>query len=146
MSFCRLLPYFVIVCIGVGLIVSKHLGVSLTLGASLGLLAGFVPLVLLCVAYGALMFWRPDLPVCRCGQTKYGEYEHIPSTEGYSKDTWHENRCPKCERRYKSKGTVVMECRADGTLIPYMKVSRWGRWQPDDAPPDGTVAAERPGD
>ena len=143
MNLSQLYPFFIIVCIVVGLIVSKLLEASLVFGAIFGLLMGFVPLIVLGVAYAAIMFWRPDLPTCRCGQTKYGEYEYIGPMEGFSEDTWYENRCPKCERHYKSKGKVVMECQADGTLIPYMRVSRWGRWQLDNAEPDTAVVADR---
>jgi hypothetical protein len=144
MNLSQLYPFFIIVCIVVGLIVSKLLEASLVFGAIFGLLMGFVPLIVLGVAYAAIMFWRPDLPTCRCGQTKYGEYEYIGPMEGFSEDTWYENRCPKCERHYKSKGKVVMECQADGTLIPYMIVSKWGRWQLDNVEPDTAVVADRP--
>ena len=144
MNLSQLYPFFIIVCIVVGLIVSKLLEASLVFGAIFGLLVGFVPLIVLGVAYAAIMFWRPDLPTCRCGQTKYREYEYIGPMKGFSEDTWYENRCPKCERHYKSKGKVVMECQADGTLIPYMRVSRWGRWQLDNAEPDPAVVADRP--
>ncbi|MHC4573845.1 MAG: hypothetical protein ACYS76_06895 [Planctomycetota bacterium] len=144
MNLSKLYPFFLAVCIAVGLLVSKWVGASLVAGASFGLLAGLIPMLVFAVVYAAIMFWRPDLPTCRCGQTKYGDYEYVGPMEGFSEDTWYENRCPKCGRHYKSKGKVVMECQADGTLIPYMRVSKWGRWQLDNAEPDTAVDADKP--
>jgi hypothetical protein len=144
MNVSNLYPLFIAACIGVGLLVSYCVDVSLIKGAIYGFFAGLIPIVLLAVVYAALMFWRPDLPTCRCGKTKYGEYEFIGPMDGFSKDTWYENRCPKCGRRYKSKGNIVMERQPDGTLIPYMKVSKWGRWQLQNVEPDIAADADKP--
>jgi hypothetical protein len=133
MNFCRLYPLMIILCVVIGLLAGKRLGLPLHLAAFFGMLAGMLPIALVGVIYAAFMFWRPDLPPCKCGQTKYGEYEYIGPMEGFSEDSWCENRCPKCGRHYKSRGNIVVECRPDGSVIPYMKVSKWGRWERDNS-------------
>ena len=131
----RLYPILLGACIGAGALIAKSIEASLLSGAFYGLLVGVLPMAVLGVLHAGMMWWRPDLPRCKCGKTKYGEYEYIGPNEEFSEDTWYENRCPKCGRHYKSKASVVVECDANGSTIPFMKVSRWGRWEADDAEP-----------
>ena len=132
MSLCNLFPLWMIACIAAGSGIARFVGGSIITGATFGALAGFAPMIALGVLYVAIMWWRPDLPPCRCGKTKYGEFEFIgPMSGPFSENTWYEICCPKCGRLYKSKGGIVVECRPDGSTIPYMKVSRWGRWVND---------------
>ena len=64
--------------------------------------------------------------------------------EGFTADTWFENRCPKCGRYYKSNRNVVVECDDSGSTFPFMKVSRWGRWVTDDPEPSAGADAYDP--
>jgi hypothetical protein len=119
-------------CVAAGSAIAQLTKTPLITGVSLGLLTGVAPLLGLGVLYALIMWWHPDLPPCRCGKTKYGEYEYIgPMSGPFSEDTWYENRCPKCGRHYKSNRGVVVEQRSDGSVVPYMKESRWGRWIAD---------------
>lgn len=131
MNFEHLLLAFNFVSIIAGAIIAVCIDVSPWLGAACGCLVGASPMIILCVICVGIMWWCPDLPRCKCGQTKYGEYEYVDPME-FSEDMWYEYRCPKCGRRYKSKRGILVECRGNGITVPFMKHSRWGRWQVDD--------------
>ena len=131
MTLCRAYPFFVLACLCIGILVARIFGVSLLVGVIAGWAVGIVPLVALVVLYFGIMWWRPDLPPCRCGETKNGGFEYLGCHSQNPEETWYENRCPKCGRRYKSSGTVVLEILSEGTCTPFMKQSRWGFWEVD---------------
>ena len=135
MNLSRLYPFFFCACVGAGAFAAKSAEISLVSGAFYGLLAGVAPMAALGIVYVGNMWWRPDLPPCQCGKTKYEEYKYIGPMEGFSGKPWYENSCPKCGRHYKSRGNVVVECDASGSFVPYMRISRWGRWERDNADP-----------
>lgn len=131
MTLCRLYPIFIVLCAGTGAVLANAFGASLLCGVVCGWLVGIVPLLALVILYVGLMWWRPDLPPCKCGETRYGGFEYIGSYSHVPNEIWYENRCPKCGRCYQSRDSIVVEILADGTTVPFMKVSRWGRWEPD---------------
>jgi hypothetical protein len=131
MTLCRLYPFFVILCAGTGAVLAKCFGVSMLSGVLSGWVVGVGPVLALGIIYVGMMTWRPDLPPCKCGETRYGGFEYIGSYSCGPNETWYENRCPKCGRCYKSRDSIVVELLADGTTVPFMKVSRWGRWEVD---------------
>ncbi len=113
----------------VGSGIAHYNGEPIIEGTGIGLLVGVSPMLALGGLYSLIMWWQPDLPRCRCGKTKYGEYQYVGQmSEPFTEETWFENRCPKCGRRYKSKSGVFNEVLPDGTMVPYMETSRWGRW------------------
>ena len=132
MSLCRLFPLWAIACIAVGIGTATFAGWSVITGAMIGCSASVAPLVALTAICVVFTWWRPDVPPCRCGETRCGGYDFIGPTSGpYSEETSYEYRCPKCGRCFKSNAGIFVECRPDGSTIPYMRVSRWGRWRLD---------------
>lgn len=129
MNLETLFPLWFFLCIAAGSAVAHYTSTPIINGAGIGMIVGVAPIVGLTMLGVLIPWWRPDLPRCRCGKTKYGEYESIGSMLDPLTHEWcYENQCPKCGRHYKSKSNVVYEVMPDGTMTPYMKTSRWGRW------------------
>jgi hypothetical protein len=89
------------------------------------------------------MAWRPDRPICRCGKGRSEEYEYI-GPEQITAETVFEYRCPFCGRRYRQKEKRFWEFLDNGSDIPYMSISKWGRWQMESTRPTLAADADKP--
>jgi hypothetical protein len=138
MSLCSAYPVFVILCVAIGGAIAHFTDAPVLYGISIGLAVGFAPLVLLGIIYSLMMAWRPDRPTCRCRKCQYMHYESVwPEEITVTEETVYEYRCPFCSRTYRQKGKRFWEVSSDGSEIPYMVISKWGRWQAEntEAPP-----------
>ena len=133
------LPLFVLGSAAVGGAVAYFTGRTILIGVTVGFFLGFSPLVLLGTAYFLLIAWRPDRPICRCGKCQSERYDFI-GTEQVSDGKIYRYRCPVCGREYKQKDNRFWEYMRDASEIPYMRISKWGRWQMESA--DSTRAAD----
>lgn len=145
MSLSRALPLLVIVSAAGGGVVAQFIGASVAVGVAIGLAAGMTPIAVLSIGYLVLMAWRPDRPTCRCGKCQSEQYELV-GPEQVTAATVFEYRCPFCGRAYRQAKNRFWELARDGSEIPYMSVSRWGRWQlevSDPTPAAGTGEPRR---
>ncbi len=130
MSFCRVYPIFIILCVPSGGAIARFIGSPVLKGMLIGLAVGFVPLVLLGIIVGLSSMWTPDRPICRCGKCKSADYEYVgPEELTLTEETFFEYRCPSCSREYGQNNKRFWEVSSDGTEIPYMVISKRGRWQ-----------------
>jgi hypothetical protein len=136
MSLCSAYPIFVILCVAIGGAIAHFTDAAVLYGISIGLAVGNAPLVLLGIIYVLMMAWCPDHPTCRCGDCKSTEYEYL-GPEEITKETEYEYLCPFCSRTYRQKDKRFWEVSSDGAEIPYMAISKWGRWQTEstETPP-----------
>lgn len=99
-------------------------------GVPIGVLIGFSPLLILATAYGVVMLWFPDRPVCMCGNCKSGDYKYRGGS--FRKSVYY-YQCPFCQQQYRQK-EGRFEAKGDKDCVSYMKLSRWG---------DGRTTSER---
>jgi len=87
-------------------------------GASLGVFAPSIILIVLVIVLGGLSGY----PVCRCGRCKGNDYTFIEiEPKGVvTEDTEFHYKCSFCARRWAEKGSVFYEVTPDG-LKPYKK-------------------------
>jgi hypothetical protein len=138
MTLCNAYPVFIILCVAIGGAMARFTNAPVLYGISIGMAVGMAPLALLGIIYALMMAWRPDRPACRCGKCQSGDYEPVmPETMTFTEETVFEYRCPFCSRTYRQKNNRFWEFSIDGSEIPYMAVSKWGRWQIENtkAPP-----------
>ena len=126
----RLFPVFVMACATIGAAVANSFSLPILLGAVIGLIVGFSPLVIIAIGYFLLMAWRPDRPLCRCGRCRSKQYQYAGPTQ-ITAATVYEYQCPFCSRVYRQEGDCFREVSGDGSAIPYMRISKWGRWRLD---------------
>ena len=134
MNFCRAYPVFIILSVASGGAIAHSSDALMLNGLLIGLAVGMVPLVLLGIIYALMMAWRPDRPICRCGDCQSSEYEYLGPQE-ITEESEYEYQCPFCSRTYRQKDKRFWEVSSDGSEIPYMVISRWGRWQIESIQP-----------
>ena len=129
MSLCKTYPFFIALCIAVGGFIAVRTGNSLIMGACIGLIVSFAPLLLLGVTVGLMHRWRPDRPPCICGQCDCVDYRYIDRHSGTKPlDGAYHYKCPHCEREYRLQRGKFDIKSAEG-FSPYMEISRWQRWR-----------------
>ncbi len=115
-----------------GAILASALGRSPFNGAVIGVFIAVIPLIVLGITYGVMMAWRADRPVCRCGQCRSINYEFVgPDNVVFEPGMAFDYRCPTCKRHFRARDSRFVEVLSDGTEVPYMAVSKFGRWIPD---------------
>jgi hypothetical protein len=129
MNIERLYPPVFIVCAATGAVVGKVAGYGVLRGLMWGMCIAALPVFLLLVAYLVVTMWRPVMPVCRCGQTRYRDYAYVAPKGNIPADDRVHFRCPKCGRTYEKRRERFDELTADGCAMPYMTHTRWGRWR-----------------
>ena len=137
------LPLCVLGSAAVGGAVAYFTGGTILTGVAIGFVLGFSPLVLLGIAHFLLVVWRSDRPICRCGRSQSEHYESI-GPEQASAESVFEYRCPVCGREYRQKDNRFWEYMRDGSEVPYMRISKWGRWQPENAESTSTADVGEP--
>ena len=136
MNLCSAYPVFIMLCVAIGGAVAHFSDVPVLYGISIGMAVSMAPLVLLGIMYSLMMAWRPDRPMCRCGKCQSGDYESLrPEEITVTKETVYEYRCPFCSRTYRQKDKRFWEVSSDGSEIPYMVISKLGRWQIESTEP-----------
>ncbi len=143
MNLSRAYPLFILLCIAGGATIAHFTGASIFIGTAIGSAVGVAPMALLCITYLLFMKWRPDRPMCRCGKCRSEEYEYI-GPKHITAETVFEYRCPFCGRIYRQKEKRFWEFLDNGSDIPYMSISKWGRWQMESAEPTLAADAEKP--
>ena len=77
------------------------------------------------------------LPSCRCGHSQAGNWPNRagqewlvvkPEEPGGNEPPLVEYECLACHRRYRLRGTRLLEVLPDGSERPYMREGRYGRW------------------
>ena len=121
--------FFFLSLIG-GALTAHFTGAPMLRGILIGVAVGVAPMLLLAAAALLMTLWSPDHPACRCGRGRSGDYEYVGPERGTAESV-HELRCPFCGRRYGSKGGRFWEIATDGSEMPFMVSSRWGRWRAD---------------
>jgi hypothetical protein len=132
MSLSLVLPSLTLIAAAIGGVVAYLIGAPTLSGVAVGFLVGVSPVLFIGVFASLLSAWRPERPTCRCGRCRSGGYEFIGPAQN-SPELVYEYRCPACQRKYRQKGGRFWERLQDGTEIPFMRVSSWGRWRKDDA-------------
>lgn len=121
------LLYIVLVC-AVGYISGKFL--SLYIGVT-GWILGF-PLGCFLMIFAYMKVSRlisqcneNDLPICKNGKCKTGDYDIVDVTENGT------IFCCNCGTRYLCTKRYFSEILSDGTTKPYLKKNSKGYWEPD---------------
>lgn len=128
MNIERLYPICFILCAAAGAVIGKFSGHGIIRGLTDGMLIAALPVFLLIFGHLLWTFWRPILPACRCRQCNHRGYRYAGSTDNQTGGPVRFS-CPKCGRVYEVSGNRFNELAADGSTIPYMHHSRWGRWK-----------------
>jgi hypothetical protein len=129
MNLDRALPIFVILCISIGALMGHLWGSSAVIGAAIGLAVGFSPLLLLAIAYGFIVLWRPETPTCMCGKCESKGYEYLGPFSKPNDDTYY-YKCPSCGREYRLQNKRFDLRLSKNDFQPYMMISKWGKWRP----------------
>ncbi len=129
MNFERLYPIWFILCALAGAIIGSVTGHGAIRGLINGMLAAASPIFLLTAAHLLLRLWRPDLPACRCGHCSSRGYKYIAPTDGPQAGAPRRFQCPQCERVYELAGGRFDERAKDGSTVPYLYHTKWGRWK-----------------
>lgn len=129
MNIERLYPIVFILCALIGAIVGKTTGHGILHGMTDGMIIAALPVFLLILTHLIWMAWRPDRPVCRCGQCRYKDYVYLGSTGETRVESTIQFKCPKCGRLYEQNCNRFDERMKDGKRVPYMSHTPWGRWK-----------------
>jgi len=129
MSFCRLVPIFIVASAIVGGLIARLVGTNILYGVALGMCVGFSPLLLLALVVGLMHLWRPDHPQCLCGHRSYDYVATIRPNE--DPRSWgYRYRCLHCGQNFVAGGHAFQVLDENGLRQPYMTHSDWGRWRP----------------
>lgn len=130
MKLCKAFPIFFAICVAIGGAIAYFSGSSLLYGTSIGMVVALSPLMLLGVLYILIVVWCPDRPECLCGKCQSNSYVFLNSQiEQNALENVYQYRCPFCGRTYRQRHKRFNECLDNGSEIPYMVISKWGRWQ-----------------
>jgi hypothetical protein len=142
MNIERLYPIWFVLCALSGATIGSVTGHGAIRGLTGGMIIAALPLFLLGLAYLLMMLWRPDLPNCRCRQCNYKGYVFDGSIDGLEAGGSVRFRCPRCGRVYELSIDRFNELADDGSTVPYMHHTKWGRWKETTAEqtPTGNVA------
>jgi hypothetical protein len=99
----------------------------------LGWIAGFIfGCSVFALVYSLIMhYWRkwcPIHPPCKKGKCTGDDYELVERNREEGTVVF----CCKCGTKYFQKLPYFKEILPDGSMIPYMKENKWGRWKPDE--------------
>jgi hypothetical protein len=130
MNLCLAYPVFIILSVASGGAIAHFTDTSVLYGIFIGLAVGLAPLGLLGIINVLMMAWCPDRPICKCGKCRSMDYKNVgPEEMTLTEETVFEYQCPFCSRTYKQKDKRFLEISSDGCEIPYMVISKQGRWR-----------------
>jgi hypothetical protein len=125
----RAIPLWFAFCISVSALVGAITPVGFQRALMSGAILGLLPLLLLwIVGLGVLLIFR-DRPPCLCGSCRSQDYIFLSMDRRREQYTF-DYECPSCHRRYRARDDLFFELATDGAEGPYMRRSKFGRWQP----------------
>ena len=134
MSLEKILPFFMILCLGGGSLIGYFRGgeplTGMANGAAIGLAVGISPILALAIAYGFILLWCPDRPTCMCGKAKSSDYKHLSHLSKRKSDVYY-YRCRQCSREYRLADRRFDMRLSEDDFQPYMVISKLGRWRRD---------------